>query len=251
MARAEIGVLLLVVAFGAAAEIPDRLYDSRDSADRPIWISETSLNEAMEALDVPVGSRLAAVDDLVRVQVLSTLLSDYSDQERSFELEEDGSLKSCDPWRYSVFHDQRGSSIRELVELSEAIVSVRAVDSKQGILFSKPRQLIEVELLSVIKDAEGIPEGGFYLSDFFTRMVIDGQGVCLGENPVPIGGEFVLFLSNAEPALVPLPVYSLDSSALISGDGSSHGALFNDYSGDSPEELALQLQRIDELVARP
>ncbi len=60
-------------------------------------------------------------------------------------------------------------------------------------------------------------------------------------------GEFLLFQTRAElQGLIELPIFPLDSSALVSIDGAFYGTLL-DHDVD-PKELAQQISTLDQLL---
>ena len=268
MVRRRSGFLAMGSALAAlaalAGEIPDRLQSVQDPAGRPAWISETELKAEIEARNRPIGSRLALVNHLIDEGGLSRLIDqystvqrdDYSTVQREVEIGPDGEIESCDPWRYSLYQGAQATNVGELVKLSKAIVSVRVVESEPGFLTIFPGELIELKVLSIVKDAVGLPAGDFYIFDHFARMVIDGRPLCLGSRQVP-RGDFLLFLANpsggdygegVHTALFPLPMFGLDGNALVAADGSFYGTLLNENDADSQEEIADQLADISRLL---
>ena len=238
-----------VCASGFAAGIPDTLYKVEDPAGPPVWISEEALRDAMDSRDQPVGSRLKSVGHLFDYwQGLASELEQYA-RSKDFEISPDGNLAFCEPQSGYYYHDEQAKSLKRLVELSSAVTSVRVVNSKPGFRYGQAIEMLEVEVLSILKDSgkAGVPRDGFFLFDRYARMVIDGKALCLGDRQVP-RGEFLLFLTQTElPGDTGLATFFMDSAALISVvDGSFYGALL-DHAVD-PKELAQQLPTLDEIL---
>ena len=252
-------ILLAFASLGAAAGIPDRL-ESLGNPHVPLaWISEEALKLAMDAEDQPEGSRLQSVAHLFRHIEDGRL--EWSLDRKDFEITPDGAL-ICEPKPLSYYWGDQATDIQGLVELSKAIVSVRVVDSKPGFFASSHAgELLEVEVLGVLKDVESgtldawgqmpaAPRDGFYLFDYYARMVIDGRAICLGTRQVP-RGEFFLFLLTTRPQpFTPLPLFGLDAAALIAADGSSYGNLLDRSKANSQEEIARQLASIEQILSR-
>lgn len=246
--------LLTVLLVGAgtqvlAAEIPDKLHKVEDPGGPPAWISEEALRAAMDARKMPVGSRLKSVGHLFdHWQVLVSDLEQYA-RMKDFEIAPDGTLAFCESRIISYYYGERAKDLERLLELSLDVTSVRIVDSKPGFRFGQAGELLEVEVLSILKDTgtAGVPRDGFYLFDRYARMVIDGKALCLGDRQVP-RGEYLLFQIRTEsPENMGLPTFFMDESVLISSDGAFYGALL-DGTVD-PKELAQQLSTLDQLLS--
>ena len=253
-----LGILLLLglAAAGSAEGIPDQLQNVENPNGPPVWLSESALKQAMDKENQPEGSRLESVRERLLGYLVRGRL-DWSLDPGEFEVAPDGTL-ICEPnsltRRLKYYKDEVATDVAGLVKLSTAILSVRVVGSKPGFVHSRAGELIEVEVLSVLKDIEPgamdplgpappAPVDGFYLWDWYARMVIDGRAVCLGTRQVP-RGDFILFLRyTRSPSLASLPIFSLDGAALVAADGSSHGTLLDRYNSD-PQELARQLEQI-------
>ena len=261
-------LLALGAAVGSAEGIPDRLHNVENPSGPLIWISENELKQAIDdaAEDLPEGSRLQSVRHLFsRLEGKGLRWST-----KNFEIAPGGTL-ICEPQDWSIYMGERATDLESLVRLSRAIVSVRVVSSKQGSGYGTGGELIEVEVLSVLKNVEPgaadtisppvayhdtappggppVPVDGFYLFDWYARMVIDGRALCLGTRQVP-RGEFVLFFRDTKPDLrSPLPIFGLDGAALVAADGSSYGNFYNRYNGDPPDELAQQLANLEQIIS--
>ena len=243
--------LLLTVLFvgtgsqGLASGIPDILHKVEDPSGPPSWISEEALRAAMDARNQPVGSRLESVGHLFDYwQGLEQYVTS-----RNFEIAPDGTLAFCEPQIISYYYDEKATNLKQLLELSTDVTSVRVVDSKPGFLFGQAGELLEVEVLSILKDTgtAGVPRDGFFLFDRYARMVIDGKTFCVGDRQVS-RGEFLLFQIWTElpPNAGGLPTFFLDNSALISKEGTSYGALLDTI--DSEDDLARQLATLSQLL---
>lgn len=261
---AMLGGLLALgsAAVGAAEGIPDRLQNVDNPSSPPVWLSESALKQAMDAEDIPEGSRLESVRERL-FGYLERGRFEWSLDPGEFEIAPDGTL-ICEPnnitRRLKYYHGELATDLESLVKLSEAILAVRVVDSKPGFISKHAGELLEVEVLSVLKDVEPgtvdalgpappVPADGFYLWDWYARMVIDGRALCIGSQRIP-RGDFVLFLRHTRPdPLSPLPIFSLDGAALVGADGFSYGTLFNRYRGNSPEELARQLGNLEKIIS--
>lgn len=244
--------LLCLVAPAAvfAAGIPDTLPKADDPGGPPAWISEDALRAAMDAKGQPIGSRLESVGHLFDWW---TFLKDELDQyaaKKSSRVAPDGSLISCEPLWRSWYNGEKAKSLAELVELSWDVVRVRVLDSKPGFLHGQPGELLDIEVLSVLKDTgkERVPRRGFYLFDNYTRMAIDGRALCLGERQIPHDEEFFLFQiwSDSSGTVGGLPLYAADSSALIFDDGTYLGSLL--YYTVEAQDLAKQLPTLGEML---
>ena len=246
-------VFLLTVLFvgagtsGFAAGVPDTLQKTEDPGGAPAWISEEALRAEMDARDQPVGSRLRSVGHLFDYwEGLSLDLDEYASM-KTAKMAPDGTLASCEPQIISFYHDEKATDLERLYEMSTDVTSVRVVDSKPGFRFGQAGELLEVEVLSILKDTGTavVPQDGFFLFDRYARMVIDGKPLCLGDRQVP-SGEFMLFQIHTDfPADSTLPTFFMDNSALVSADGAFYGALL-DVAAD-PMELAQQLSELAQL----
>ncbi len=270
-ATAAYAVIFLAFASAGLAEgIPDRIQNMQDDPNVPlIWISEAELKRAMDAEDQPEGSRLRSVEHLFGYLEGGRLLGSLGWGE--FKIAQDGTL-ICEPKPQSVYMGgETASDIRSLVELSRAILSVRVVGSEQGAAYGTGGELIEVEVLSVLKNVEPggpgtelptvvyidsgphtgppVSEDGFYLFDVYARMVIDGRAYCLGTRQVP-RGEFVLFFGDTWPEIrSALPLYGLHKAALVAVDGSFYGNLLARHLAVPQDELARQLANLEQIIA--
>jgi hypothetical protein len=250
--KVSVVFLLSVLFVGAgiplAAEIPDKLLKVEGPSGPPAWISEQALRAAMDAQGMPAGSRLKSVGYLFDYwPSLSSDLEDYASNKDS-KIAQDGTLAFCEPQIISYYYGERARNLKRLLELSTTVTSVRVLDTKPGFKSGQAGELLEVEVLSILKDTgtAGVPRDGFYLFDRYARMVIDGRALCLGDRQVPMG-EFLLFQIRTDlPDIVGLPTYFLDDSALISSDGAFYGSLL-DHSVD-PKKLVQQLSTLDQLL---
>ncbi|MCP3959879.1 MAG: hypothetical protein GY719_18700 [bacterium] len=261
--RLNVAVLLcgLLAAVSTEAEIPDRLESvGTNRPHQPLaWLSEEALNLAMDAEDQPEGSRLQSVAHLFRLGEDDRL--EWSLDPEDFEIAPDGTL-ICEPKPLTHYWGEQATDIQALVELAKTIVSVRVLDSKPGFFASSyAGELLEVEVLEVLKytepgnlDAWGempaAPPDDFYLFDRYARMVIDGRAICLGTRQVPRGEFFLFMLTTRQHPFTPLPLYALDTSALIAADGSFYGYLLDRSKADSQEELARQLAGLEQILRR-
>lgn len=242
-------VLLVSAGIPLAAEIPDKLLKVEDPSGPPAWISEEALRAAMDAQKMPIGSRLKSVGYLFDYwQGLSSDLKNYAN-EKDFKIAPDGTLAFCEPQIISYYNGERAKDLKRLLELSTDVTSVRVIDSKPGFRFGQAGELLEVEVLSILKDTgrTGVPRDGFFLFDRYARMVIDGKALCLGDRQVP-RGEFLLFQiwTESPEMLGGLPTFFMDNSALVSSDGTFYGALLDE--AVDPKELAQQLSTFYQLL---
>ena len=179
---------------GFASGIPSTLHKVEDNSGPPAWLSEEALRAAMDDQDRPIGSRLESVGYLFDDwQSLFSELERYAET-KAFTIAPDGTLGFCEPQEVSYYWDERAKDLKRLVELSTAVTSVLIADSKPGFLFGRAGELLEVEVLSVLKDTgtTGVSRNGFFLFDSYARMMIDGKPLCKGGSQVP-RGEFLLF----------------------------------------------------------
>ena len=224
-------VLGLLVGAGAsafAAGIPDTIRWI-DGPDRPpYWISEELFRAAMDSRNEPPGSRLASVLHLFTSADPSHELDMYAEAKKHYKLSPDGTLSECEPISITSYFDEKAKDAGRLFELASSIAHVRVLDSKTGFAGGRAGELLDVEVISILKDEgeDGIPRGGFYLFNQYARMVIDGKPLCLGDRAI-LNGEYFLFLPSMFVGIVEFDVFTLDSAALVSGDGTSYGSLLD------------------------
>ena len=262
------GLLALgLAAAGSAAGIPDRLQNVENPSGPLIWISENELKRAIDdaAQDLPEGSRLQSVDHLLGHLEGGRLR--WSLDWGEYQIAADGDV-ICEGEDWTAYMGEKATDLESLVKLSRAIVSVRVVDSEPGVAYGTAGELIEVEVLKVLKNPDApvdppavaridsappggppVPVDGFYLWDWYARMIIDGHALCLGTRQVP-RGDFVLFLRNTWPDILsPLPIFGLDGSALVAADGSFYGTLLDRFRAAPQEEIARQLANLEQISA--
>ena len=232
-----------------AAGIPNTLQKVEEPSGPPAWISEEALQAAMEAQDQPVGSRLKSVGHLLDSWPSVAADLDQYARMKDFKIAPDGTLVSCEPWLISYYHDERAKDLKQLVKLSTAVSSVRITDSRPGFRFSQAGELLEVEVLSILKDTgkTSLSRDGFFLFDRYARMVIDGKALCLGDRQIPLG-QYLLFQVHTElpQSLGGISTYFIDSSALIAEDGTYYGSLLDDFV--DTKKLAQELLILDQLL---
>ncbi len=240
-------VLGLLLGAGApvfAAEIPDTIRWVDGGPDRPPhWISEELFRAAMDSKNAPPGSRLASVRHLFTSASPSNELDMYAGARKHYELSPEGTLLECEPISITSFFDEKAKDVGRLFELASSIAHVRVLGSKPGFAGGRAGELLDVEVISVLKDEgeDGIPRGGFYLFHQYARMVIDGKPLCLGDHAI-LNGEYFLFLPSMVVGIGEFDVFTLDSGALVSADGTSFGWLLDH--GVDRREVADQLAAV-------
>ncbi len=247
----SIAVLLVVVlgllpgagAPAFAAEIPDTIRWIDGGPDRPpYWISEELFRAAMDSRNA-APRRLASVLHLFPGADPSHELDMYAEAKKHYKLSPEGSLLECEPLSTTSYFDERAKDVGRLFEMASSIAHVRVLGSKPGFAGGSAGELLEVEVISVLKDQgeDGIPRGGFYLFNQYARMVIDGKPLCLGDSAMP-NGEYFLFLPSMVVGIVEFDVYKLDGAALVSADGTFYGTLLDH--GVDRREVADQLAAV-------
>lgn len=250
----------LLATANSAAGIPDRIQNVEDPSGPLIWISEDELDRELDH-GKPIGSRLRSVEHLLGPLEGGSLRWTTM----KYQTAADGTL-ICEPRDLIVGGSGTASDIRDLVELSRAILAVRVVGSKQGVGYGTGGTLLEVEVLSVLENVEPgepdttlptvphhgsasgppVPVDDFYLFDRYARMVIDSQAYCLGTRQVP-RGEFVLFFRDTWPdPRAPVPLLGLQGRALVAADGSFYGHLLDPYRAAPRDELARQMAQLEQ-----
>ena len=250
--------VILAASAGLAEGIPDQLHDMEDPSGHPIWLSESALRQAMDAEDAPAGERLESVGE--RLGLFKYLpLGVWALDPGEFERTPSGEL-ICEPRWVSYHQGPTATDIAGLVELSMAILLVKAVDSEPGFLNGRAGELIKIEVLSVLKDTEpgtldpiGLappaPRDGFYLWNFYARSVIEGRALCIGSRPLPRNENLVLFLRDTR--LPSSPIFVLDGiGTVVSADGSFYGALLAQSVDNPSEEIARQMKGLEEIIRR-
>ena len=159
----------------------------------------------------------------------------YADSGNQYELSPDGSLAECEPRSTSSYFDETAKDLRRLFELAPAIAHIRVLDSKPGFVAGGAGELLDVEVISILKDEGGdpIPRRGFYLFHQYARMMIDGKPLCLGDRAIA-NGTFFLFLDSVTVGGAELEVFKLDSAALVSADGMVYGSPLGSQDGLGP-----------------
>ncbi len=224
-------VLGLLAGAGApafAAGIPDTIRWI-DGPDRPpYWISEELFRAALDSKNEPPGSRLTSVLHLFPGADPSHELDMYASSRKHYKLSPEGTLPECEPLSTTSYFNEKAKDVGRLFELASSIAHVRILESKTGFAGGRAGELLEVEVISILKDEgeDGIPHGGFYLFNQYARMVIDGKPLCLGDRAI-LNGEYFLFLPSMFVGIVEFDVFTLDSAALVSGDGTSYGSLLD------------------------
>jgi hypothetical protein len=199
----------------------------------------------MAARDQPAGAGLKAAGHLFDYwQGIEQYVA-----KKDFKVAPDGSLIYCEPVVISYYHDERAKDLERLLELATDVSSIRVVSSKPGFLFGQAGELLDVEVLSILKDTgtAAVPRNGFFLFDRYARFVIDGKVLCVGDRQVPLG-DYLLFQiwTESPPNAGGLPTFFVDNAVLISKDGKFYGSLL-DHTVD-PKSLAQQLSKLDELL---
>ncbi len=180
---------------GFAAGIPDTIQKAGDPSGPPAWISEDALRAAMDAKGQPIGSRLESVGHLFKWWPNLIVELDQYAAAKDSKVAPAGTLISCEPLWRSYYYGKKAKDLVELVAMSSDLTRARVLDSKAGFLNGRPGEMLEVEVQSILKETskEGVPRRGFYLFAHYTRMVIEGRALCLGERQIPHGEEFLLF----------------------------------------------------------
>ncbi len=236
-------VMLLVAGTSAvASNIPDAIRWVDDPDRPPHWISEERFREAMDSQDGPIGSRLESVLHLFPGANPTEELDMYANGGKHYTISPDGDLVECEPRSTTSYFGETAKDLRRLFELATGIAHVRVLGSKPGFAGGGAGELLDVEVISILKDEgeDQIPRGGFYLFHQYARMVIDGKPLCLGDHGIA-NGEFFLFLEVVAVGATELDVFTLDSAALISTDGKVYGSLLDRWVDWHPAEVAEHL----------
>ncbi len=226
-----------------AAGIPDTIRWVDDPDMPPYWISEEKVRAAMDSQDRPIGSRLESVAHLFSGRDPSRQFEIYAESGSRYKLAPDGSLVDCEPRSGNTsYYDETAKDLGRLFELAAAIAHVRVLGSKPGFAAGAAGELLDIEVISILKDEgeDQIPRGGFYLFRQYARMVIDGKPLCLGDHGIA-DGEFFLFLDSVAVGVGELDVFNIDSAALVSTDGKVYGSLLDRWVDWVPAEVAGQL----------
>ena len=255
-------LLAVVVAVAGSGEgIPDRIENIDGPNLPPIWLSESALRQEMDAEDGPASSRLESAGERLFSFMPEGRLQ-WSLDSSEFEQAPDGIL-SCKSLLVSYHEGPKATDIAGLVKLSMAILLVRVVDSETGFLTGRAGELVEVEVLSVLKDTEPgtvdlggpappAPLDGFYLWNWYARTVIDGRALCIGSRPLPHGEDLYLFLRSTRAASpTSSPIFTLDGiGTAIDADGHSYGALLDPSTGDTSDDIARQMANLEQIISR-
>ncbi len=193
MKNSILALLVIFIALGADAEVPDTLGPFGGSRVQPIWVSEASLTgddePQWELLTPGEEKRLRS-----RIRKIESYLE--KDQLEGIDRKHDG----CRIFSGGGSAPVKVDTLQEMVSSYRRIVAGVVVDVKAGLLEGKVNSLYELRVNTVLKghEAGSTTELFFYPSG---KISLLGQNLCSatrapGEQPRE--GDLVVIFSGAE-----------------------------------------------------